>query len=51
MLLNLLHWERNITVAAVVQYESELSVKAKVSGIVEDIFVVSGDAVAKWHHS
>ncbi len=47
LLLNLLHWERNITVPAVVQYESELSIKAKVSGIVEEIFVASGEAVAK----
>lgn len=47
LLLNLLHWERSLKAPAVVQYENELVVKAKVAGIVEKIHVHSGEEVVQ----
>jgi putative peptide zinc metalloprotease protein len=47
LLLNLLHWERELRAPAVVQYENESLVRVKVAGFVEEIFVKSGEQVTQ----
>lgn len=47
LLLNLLHWQGDLKTPAVVQYENEMVVKTKVAGIVDKIYVHSGEDVSQ----
>lgn len=47
VLLNVLHWEGDLKAPAVVQYENEMVVKTKVAGIVDKIYVHTGEEVTQ----
>lgn len=47
VLLNVLHWEGDLQAPGVVQYENEMVVKTKVTGIVSKIFVHTGESVSQ----
>lgn len=47
LLLNVLHWEKELKAPAVVQYENELVVRANVAGFVDKIYVKSGEKVRR----
>lgn len=47
LLLNFLHYEGDLKAPAVVQYENELVVKVKVAGVVDKIYVRSGEDVVQ----
>lgn len=46
-LLNALEWQAQVTVPAVVQYENETVVRSGVSGFISELYVSTGDQVAK----